>query len=58
LVHLAERREEFIEGIEAALGTRAPELDWRRVEAMKSESWEMRVAEMSALVEQQLRTKS
>src|SRR5256714_1340167 len=58
LVHLAERREEFIEGIEAALGTRAPELDWRRVEAMKSESWEMRVAEMSALVGQSLRTKS
>jgi glycosyltransferase involved in cell wall biosynthesis len=58
LVHLAERREEFIEGIETALGRRSPELDRRRVEAMKSESWEMRVAEMSALVEQSLRTKS
>src|SRR2546421_150522 len=38
LVHLAERREEFIEGIETALGRRTPELDRRRVEAMKSES--------------------
>jgi glycosyltransferase involved in cell wall biosynthesis len=55
LVHLADDRDTFLAGIEAALAQRRPELDRARVDAMRTESWEARVTQMSELVEQRMR---
>jgi len=46
LVHLAEGEDDFTRAITAALGERSPALDRARVQAMESESWESRVAEI------------
>lgn len=50
LVYTAEGVEAFIERIEAALDGRSMENVQRRVEAMQSEGWEVRVEEISALI--------
>jgi glycosyltransferase involved in cell wall biosynthesis len=52
LVHMADGVEGFRAAIETALGERSPALAARRVEAMRPETWEGRVAEMSALIEE------
>jgi len=50
LVHLAEGAGPFLTGIEAALGERTEAMARRRAEAMRGESWEMRVADISSLI--------
>ena len=54
LVHLADGAEAFIAAIETALGQRSEAMARRRVEAMRAEGWEARVAEMSAVIAQHL----
>jgi glycosyltransferase involved in cell wall biosynthesis len=51
LVHLADGLEAFIAGIEAALGERSEATARHRAEAMRGEGWEVRVEEISALLE-------
>ncbi|HEX2714633.1 MAG TPA: glycosyltransferase, partial [Candidatus Acidoferrales bacterium] len=48
LVHLADGPEAFIAEIERATNERSDPLVRRRVEAMRQEAWDLRVAEMSA----------
>jgi glycosyltransferase involved in cell wall biosynthesis len=50
LVRLASGPSAFIDGIEAALAERSEEMVRRRVAAVRGEGWEVRVAEMSALI--------
>ncbi len=54
LVHVAVNRDGFLQAIETALAERSPERDQRRVDAMRAEGWDARVAEMSRLVEARL----
>lgn len=54
VVHIAVNKEGFLQNIEAALKERSDEQDRRRVETMRSEGWEARVAEMSRIVEARL----
>jgi len=58
LVRLATTREQFLAGIEAALAERSEDQARRRREAMRPESWEARVGEMSELIAERLRAKS
>jgi glycosyltransferase involved in cell wall biosynthesis len=51
LVHLAAGVDGFVAAIEAALGERSEAAARARVEAMKNESWEARVEELSELIE-------
>jgi len=50
LVHIAVNEAGFLRAIDAALKERSPEQDRRRVEAMRGESWEARVSEMSDVI--------
>jgi glycosyltransferase involved in cell wall biosynthesis len=50
LVHLARGADGFVRAIDAALGERSDALARARVEAMKHESWEARVEEISELL--------
>jgi glycosyltransferase involved in cell wall biosynthesis len=50
LVHMADGASGFSAAIEAALQERSPALAARRVDAMRPETWEGRVAEMCALI--------
>lgn len=50
LVYLKNGADAFLTGIDAALGERSEEMVRRRVEAMRSEMWEARVADMSGLI--------
>jgi glycosyltransferase involved in cell wall biosynthesis len=54
LVHLADGAEAFIAAIETALDQRSEAMARRRVEAMRTEGWEARVAEMSAIIARHL----
>ena len=51
LVHLASGADGFIAGVERALAERSETAARARVEAMKHESWEARVEEISELIE-------
>ncbi|OLC64129.1 MAG: hypothetical protein AUH69_12830 [Actinobacteria bacterium 13_1_40CM_4_65_12] len=54
LVHLADGAEAFITAIETALGQRSKAMARQRVEAMRAEGWEARVAEMSTIIARHL----
>jgi glycosyltransferase involved in cell wall biosynthesis len=54
LVHIAVNEAGFLGAIDAALTERSPEYDRRRVEAMRGESWEARVSDMSDVLEGRL----
>lgn len=54
LVRLADGTEEFIAEIEAAMNQRSEASTRRRLDAMRKEGWEVRVAEISALIEERL----
>jgi len=54
LVHIAVNEPGFLEAITSALKERSPENDRRRVEAMRSESWESRVSEMCDVIQLRL----
>lgn len=54
LVQVAVNRDGFLQAIETALAERSREQDQRRVEAMRAEGWDARVAEMSRLIEARL----
>jgi len=54
VVHIAVNRDGFLREIESALGERTSETDRGRVEAMRSESWEARVANMSDIIQARL----
>ncbi len=54
LVHIAVNEAGFLGAIDAALKERSPEFDRRRVEAMRGESWEARVSDMSDVLEGRL----
>jgi len=56
LVHLAEHPDAFLAAMETAIAERRPELARRRVDAMRSESWEARVSQMSELIERRMGT--
>src|SRR5437870_1029757 len=55
LVDLADGAEAFIAAIETAVGQRADAMARQRVEAMRAEGWEARVAEMSTIIARHLR---
>jgi hypothetical protein len=57
VVHIATNKEAFLREIEAALKERSRERDRGRVELMRSEGWEARVAEMSRLIGERLMEK-
>lgn len=54
VVRIAVNKDGFLQEIEAALKERSSEEDRRRVEAMRREGWEARVADMSGVVEARL----
>ena len=54
LVRMAQGEEAFVAGIEQCLEERSETLARRRVEAMRAESWEARVADISALIDRRL----
>jgi glycosyltransferase involved in cell wall biosynthesis len=54
LVHLANGVAPFVSAIETALRERSESATRRRVEAMRAEGWEARVAEISALIQRHL----
>ena len=54
LVYLADGREAFIAGIEAALGEQSEVMARRRLDAMRAEAWEARVAEIAAIIGERL----
>src|SRR2546422_1855842 len=54
LVHLADGAEAFITAIETALRQRSDAMARQRVEAMRAEGWEARVAEMSTIIARHL----
>ena len=58
LVHLATSAEEFTDAIAAALNERSPAFIDKRLEAMRHESWDARVDEISGVIDQRLRRKS
>jgi glycosyltransferase involved in cell wall biosynthesis len=55
VVHIATHTEGFLQEIEAAIHERTSARDRDRVELMRSEGWEARVAEMARLVQERLR---
>jgi glycosyltransferase involved in cell wall biosynthesis len=57
-VRLASGPSAFIEGIEAALAERSEEMARRRAAAVRGQEWEAKVAEMSAVVDQHLLSRS
>ncbi len=54
VVHIAFNKDSFLQEIEAALKERSRENDRRRVDTMRSEGWEARVADMSRIIEDRL----
>ena len=50
MVRLASGPEEFLSGLEAALGERSDVMTRQRMEAMRVEGWETRVAEISTIL--------
>lgn len=54
LIHLAEGPDAFLAAVESALSERSETMVRRRLEAMSTEGWERRVAEISALIERKL----
>jgi glycosyltransferase involved in cell wall biosynthesis len=54
LVHLGDGAEAFTAAIETALGERTEAWAKRRVEAMRAESWEGRVEQMSEIIDERL----
>jgi glycosyltransferase involved in cell wall biosynthesis len=58
LVHLATNAEEFTDAIAAALKERSPAFIDKRLEAMRHESWDARVDEISDVIDQRLRRKA
>ena len=54
LVRLADGREAFIAGIEAALSERSEPMARRSVDAMRAEGWDARVETISAIIRRQL----
>jgi glycosyltransferase involved in cell wall biosynthesis len=57
LVRIATHEAGFLEAIEAALSERSPAQDRQRVEAMRMEGWEARVADMADIIEARLAEK-
>jgi len=54
LVRLADGREAFLAGIEAALSERSEPMARRSVDAMRAEGWDARVETISAIIRRQL----
>jgi len=54
VVHIAVNKDGFLSEIESAWGERTSETDRGRVDAMRSESWEARVANMSDIIQSRL----
>ena len=54
LVQIATNEAGFVKAIEVALSGRSPSGDRQRVEAMREEGWDARVADMSDIIQARL----